>query len=536
MFLISSIGIAEGAIDPTYTKLVDAIQHKSIYTAKKLEGIKLIEKRLHIGLTADQQYQLYDRLINEFHKFNIDSALYYTKINLKLALQLKQPPLIIKTQLQQATLYCSSGRFRESEQILKSIYPPRLSTDLKTMYYEAYIQFFEHYNIAVDKEYNRLIESYRDSLLIILNPSSLKYKVNLALRMMYFKQNQAAKGTLINLLRITPDQDPDYPLIGFLLGQISEADKDIESAKKYYMLSALADIKNAIKDNASSHNLALIYFKTNDIDDAYLFSRSALRDNIFCGVKYRTMFMAEFYTIVDKAYIGKENERRRELKNYLLSVSLLSASLVLTIVFGYRQMRKVSKMKDQLSGNNKQLEILNREINDTNAQLKQQNILLYESDKIKETYIAQFFHLCSTYVNKLEIYRRTLNQKATHNQLDELLRLLKSTTTIDAEVDELYHIFDHIFINLYPDFICGYNKLLIEEERICVKFGELLTPELRIFALIRLGITDSLKIAAFLRYSHSTVYNYRTRARNKALCSRDEFEQKVMKIGQLSPQ
>jgi hypothetical protein len=534
MFLAGGIVYAYGAGDALYAKLTDAILHKKSYTEKKIAEISQLEKLRQFGLTTLQQYELNDRLINEFIKFRIDSALYYADINLKIAVRLRQPALMVQTELQQVNLYSSSGKFRESERLLKSISPHLLPRELQVAYYDAYIQFFEHYNIDGDQVYDRIIESCRDSLLITLDPSSLKYKINSAQRMMYLGENQAAKKTLISLLQITPDKDPDYPLIGFLLGLISEADKDLKSAKKYYMISALADIKNAIKDNASSQNLALIYYKTNDIDNAYFFSRSALEDNIFCGVKFRTMYMAQFFSIIDKAYIGKEAKRQSELERFLLFISLLSASLAVAVVYVYRQMRRVSWMKEQLSVSSKQLELLNREINETNAQLKQQNLLLYESDKIKEAYIAQFFDLCSAYINKLEIYRKTLKQKATHNQLDELMTLLKSTTAIDAEVDELYNIFDNIFLNLYPGFICDYNRLLIKEEWVYVKPGELLTPELRIFALIRLGITDSVKIATFLRYSHSTVYNYRTKARNKALCPRDEFEEKVMKIGQLS--
>jgi hypothetical protein len=534
MFLINRMVYAYGTGDSLYTKVTDAILYKNSYTAKKVEEISQLEKLRQIGLTAPQQYQLNDRLINEFHRFQIDSALYYININLTLAAQLGQPALMVQTELQQVNLYSSSAKFHNAERLLKSISPHQLPRELQLAYYEAYIQYFEHYNIDGDQLYNRIIESYRDSLLIILDPSSLDYKINSALRKMYIGETQAAKTTLLGLLEITPDKDPYYPLIGFLLGRISEADKDIKSAKKYYMISALADIKNAIKDDAPTQNLARIYYKTNDIDNAYLFATSAREDNIFCGVKFRTRFMAQFFFNIEKAYIGKEAERQRQLKRDLLFICLLSASLALAVVYVYRQMRKVSWMKDQLSGSSRQLELLNREINETNAQLKQQNLLLFESNKIKEAYIAQFFDLCSTYIDKLEIYRKTLKQKATHNHLDELMILLKSTTAIDAEVDELYNIFDNIFLNLYPDFICDYNKLLIVEERVCVKPGELLTPELRIFALMRLGITDSAKIAGFLRYSTSTVYNYRTKARNKALCPRDEFEQMVMKIGQLS--
>ena len=194
-------------------------------------------------------------------------------------------------------------------------------------------------------------------------------------------------------------------------------------------------------------------------------------------------------------------------------------------------MKKVSRIKEELHLSSQKLADLNKDISETNAQLNEMNSQLSESNHVKEEYIAHFFDLCSTYINKLENYRKSLNKKATEKQLDELFKMLKSTTVVDNELEELYKNFDNIFLNLYPTFVKDFNSLLIKDEQAILKQGELLNTELRIFALIRLGITDSVKIAAFLRYSLSTIYNYRTKGRNKAAVSRDEFEEMVSKIG-----
>jgi len=200
----------------------------------------------------------------------------------------------------------------------------------------------------------------------------------------------------------------------------------------------------------------------------------------------------------------------------------------------YKQMRKVSRIREQLHRTGEKLVELNKDITNTNNQLTDINAQLSESNHVKEEYIAHFFDLCSTYINKLEDYRKTLNKKAAAKQLDELFSMLKSTTVVDNELDELYKNFDTIFINLYPTFVKDFNSLLVPDEQVVLKSGELLNTELRIFALIRLGITDSVKIAAFLRYSLSTIYNYRTKTRNKAAVSRDEFEEMVSRIGIIS--
>jgi DNA-binding CsgD family transcriptional regulator len=175
---------------------------------------------------------------------------------------------------------------------------------------------------------------------------------------------------------------------------------------------------------------------------------------------------------------------------------------------------------------------MNQSMLHANDELQKLNARLQESNRVKEEYIAQFFDRCSAYIDKWEDYRKALNKKAAGNQREELMRMLKSNTIVDEERKKLYETFDSIFLHLYPGFVEDFNALLAPNKQTTPKPGEMLNTELRIFALIRLGISDSMKIAGFLRYSLSTVYNYRTQIRNKAI-SRDDFEQSVMQIGSI---
>ena len=194
-------------------------------------------------------------------------------------------------------------------------------------------------------------------------------------------------------------------------------------------------------------------------------------------------------------------------------------------------MKKIQKIRRELAVNAKELKILNEKIQLTNLSLKENNIKLTESNTIKEEYITQFFDICSAYIRKMEDYRISLLKKMQNKQYGELDKTLKSNTFITTELGELYHTFDIVFINLYPNFVSEFNNLLQAQEQIEPRNGEILNTELRIFALIRLGITDSVKIAAFLRYSLSTIYNYRTKVRNKSAVNREDFELMVSKIG-----
>ncbi len=508
------------------------MQNKAHYVRLKEERILNFKKIKSDNLTKEQEYNYNKALYAEYQKFNSDSAIFYVKKNLKLAAELQNKELSDLANLQLVTLYSSSGKYRESEAILKSIDKKKLSATLLPTYYVAYREFFEHYAAnSYDAKYIQQIRSYRDSLLTVLNPNTLNYQINKIQQGISQKKFDSSQKQLLILLKNIKEDNPQYAMITYLLGNIYENTNQLELRKKYYALSATADIKNANKDNASLQELALVFYKIGDVDMAYKLTQSAIEDALYCNVQFRTLLMSEVYSIINTVYLEKEAKRKTELQLYLLCISLLSVFLIAAVIYVYKQMKKVSRIRGELYETSQELARLNQDITKTNEQLQERNAQLSESNHIKEEYIAHFFSLCSTYINKLENYRIILNKKATAKQFDEIYKILKSTTLVDNELEELYKNFDIIFLNLYPTFVKDFNELLTKDEHIILKQGELLNTELRIFALIRLGITDSVKIAAFLRYSLSTIYNYRTRGRNKAAVSRNDFEEMVMKIG-----
>ncbi|WP_281865290.1 DUF6377 domain-containing protein [Flavobacterium sp. GSB-24] len=522
--------------DVILKELNNAIKNKQQYVKLKEERILNFKKIKSDNLTPEQEYNYNKTLYLEYQKLNSDSAIRYVKKNLRIAEQLQNKELFNLAQLQLVTLYSSSGKYRESEALLKSINKKNLAVSLLPNYYISYREFFEHYAANSDnREYRKQIGKYRDSLLSILNPNTLEYQINRIQQDIFIhKKFDKPKKELLALLNKIKEEDPKYAMITYLLGKISEATHQLEERKKYYALSATSDIKNANKDNASMQELALVFYEIGDVDMAYKLTQSAIEDALYCNVQFRTLLMSEVYSIINTVYLEREAQRKSELQIYLLCISLLSLFLLVAIIYVYKQMKKVSRIRTELYETSQKLAELNKDITETNSQLQESNLQLSESNLVKEEYIAHFFNLCSTYINKLENYRIILNKKATAKQFDEIYKILKSTTLVDNELEELYKNFDIIFLNLYPTFVKDFNALLIPEEQIVLKQNELLNTELRIFALIRLGITDSVKIAAFLRYSLSTIYNYRTRARNKAAVSRNDFEEMVMKIGSIS--
>lgn len=271
-----------------------------------------------------------------------------------------------------------------------------------------------------------------------------------------------------------------------------------------------------MREYASLQKLAHLMYEQGDIDRAYKYLSCSMEDAVACNARLRFIEVTEFFPIIDKAYKLKEEKERVVSRTMLVSVSLLSLFLLVAIFFLYRWMKKLSAMRHDLSLANEQMQVVNKELEQTG--------------KIKEVYIARYLDRCVNYLDKLETYRRSLAKLAMASRIEDLFKAIKSEQFIRDERDEFYNEFDKSFLKLFPNFISAFNELLVEEARVYPKSDELLTTELRIFALIRLGVVDSNRIAHFLGYSLATIYNYRSRMRNKAVGDKDQFEQNVMNL------
>ncbi|WP_156306291.1 DUF6377 domain-containing protein [Sphingobacterium endophyticum] len=513
--------------DSVERELKKVLGRKIEFEKDKLLKIFEIKERLRLRSAPSDRYQLLQNLYDEFKTYQIDSAIFYVNENKKIAQQLKDPILINEVDIQLAGLYSSAGRFIESNQILKGIPRQSLSSEQEADYYRAYSDFYSHYGQSTNHyQYFTQSEVYRDSLLNVLPKDSKEYRINSATRALFGNNFDKAESELKQLLQEYKDPQHERAVIAYLLGLLYKNKGDQENEIYYLGQSAITDIKNTVKDNASMQSLALVYFERNEIDKAYLFIQQAMEDALFCNVRFRTIENSSFYPIINSAFQEKELANKNQLKTFLYIISLMSILLLVAFIVLYMQMKRLKRTR-------RDLKTLNNELQGLNGQLLKVNQDLQESNHIKEEYMAQFFELCSAYIDKLDNTRKGILKKLSNNQLDELNRELKSQDFINTELDDLYHNFDVIFLNLYPSFIQEFNKLLKPEEQLTLKHDELLNSELRIFALIRLGISDSTKIARFLRYSLRTVYNYRVKVRNKVLGTKEDFDEQIKEIGNI---
>ncbi|WP_139785059.1 DUF6377 domain-containing protein [Parabacteroides sp. Marseille-P3160] len=537
-------------VDSLLNELDALILDDHIYMEKKFKRIDSIKAHIdppNIRLTDNKKgrklYHIYANLFDEYKSFQTDSALVYAQKKLELAEALGDDPLKSDASMNVAEIMIITGMYKEASDLLALPYIEHAGYyyHLQHTLNEAMADFTI---LKPDKEkYLKKADFFRDSLLLMTTDSNT-YTMILADKLSYKGNYREALELIMDIFPTHTTNDRFMGYLAYAIADIYERMGNREKEKYFLALSAISDIKSSVKENMSLRMLSILLYKEKEIKRSYNYLRFSLEDATFCNARQRTLQISEALPIIEKANQDKMRKQQEEIKMGLFAISILSLLLLILLVYIRIQMNALARTKKELSSTNLQLNNLNLELkrlnenlNHSNAQLQDANIRLSqtnkhlkESDLVKESYLGKFINLCSVYIDKLDAYRKGLNRIAMTGKIEELYKTLKSSLLVEEELKEFYAVFDDTFLRIFPTFIDDFNQLFEEKDRQEPKPGELLTTELRIFALIRLGINDSSIIANFLRYSITTIYTYRSKLRNKSVY-RDEFEEKIMKIG-----
>ena len=484
-----------------------------------------------------ERYHLNNDIYLEYKAYSSDSALHYLNENMLLARQLNDKERELKIQLELSYLLSSIGMYMEAADILNSIDRQTLPSSLLGHYYTCYEHVYFEAGAAQPRykmfasRYVKLSHAYRDSMQITLDPSSATY--------LWLRETQLREaGKYDEALEFSDRRlaessfgTPQYALVAYQRFRLFESMGKKDEHLYYLVLSAISDVRSAIKEQSSLMVLAQELNSKGDLKRAYDYINFSWEISQFYKTRLRSWMNITPLSMINGNYQDIIKQQNRELLIYITCVALLALLLVIALIYIYRQMKALSIAKKGLQEVNERLFSLNEELEEVNRHLRSTNLELSESNLIKEAYIARFFKLCSVYVDRLQAYRKLVNKKLQRGQVAELLKMTHlSNDIVTVEVQELYANFDSAFLHLFPNFVESLNALLLPDEQIVLKPDELLNTELRIFALIRLGIKDSSQIAELLHYSVNTIYNYRSRVKTKARVSRDDFEDLVAKI------
>ena len=518
---------ATGNTDSLLKVLDEVVANHKQYSDKKEEKLLQLKSLLRITTSGEQQFVVCGQLIDEYYYYQKDSALVYVKRSIKIANQIHDNNRLISARIKLASINGSIGMYKEALEIFRDInitnYP-----GLKVEYYNEYAILYGYmgFYAVTDQDrrmYNRWNKLYYDSLISIIPRDTSLYV--LAKTGVYFTDNQHEKAfDLLNAAYLRCNDMHERAKLAYNIGTVYGNRKDTKRETLWLTISSINDLGSVTKEYVSLRILAYKLFQQGDIDRAYNYMSCALEDALFCNARLRKHEISLMMPIIDKAYQHQTRTKQQILTISTIVVSVLSLFLLIAIWRVYRQMKKLAMARKELAQ-------VNDHLSDLNERLLENNDSLTEANVIKEEYIVKYMDQCSLYIDKMDEYRRNLQKIVNSGKMEDLLLRIKSKTFIEDEVAEFYLNFDKTFVQLFPDFIEKLNKLLIPSEQIHPKAGQILNLELRIYALIRLGINDSVKIAAFLRCSANTIYNYRTRNRNNAVVHRDSFEEQVMQIG-----
>ncbi|WP_300702470.1 DUF6377 domain-containing protein [Bacteroides sp.] len=520
LVMASCLKAAEnGNNEEVLQKLDQIIGNKNIYHVQKEKEITALKLNLEHSKDSKEMYELCGSLFKAYLNYQADSALYYVNEKMNLLPLLNHVEFKNEVFINRGEVMGMMGMYNEALEQLRQVNPSELEQGTLAYYYRTYRAYFGWVadyttNDAEKVKYLQKTDAYRDSVLMIL-PPSVDRSLVWAEKEIANNRPDSAIVTLSAILKNTSDER----FKGFIYYTLSEAhgaQGDIQKEIYYLTLTAMIDLKLGVREYASLQKLAYLVYEAGDLNRAYKYLSCSMEDAVACNARLRFVEVTQFFPIIDKAYKLKEEKERDISRTLLISVSLLSLFLLAAIIYLYRDMRKLSVMRKDLTLAYEQKKKVNEE--------------LMLTGKIKEVYIARYLDRCVSYLDKLESYRRSLAKLAMASRIDDLFKAIKSEQFIRDERKEFYNEFDRSFLELFPNFISSFNDLLSEDGKIYPKSGEYLTTELRIFALIRLGVTDSSHIANFLGYSLATIYNYRSKMRNKAVGDKDTFEQEVMKL------
>ena len=537
-------------------KLDSILSCSDKYVAEKETKIEELRKRQSSVMKPEEKLWLNKMFYDEFYVYNADSAMIYVNDNIDISRELGRKDWEQEWLLNKVFLLSATGLLGDAEDVIKSIDINNLNKDLMFQYYDSKIYLYSHLGqyIGSNQElayayYKREAELKFEAQKYInsAHPSYHSFYASLYKDYPRGEEGDSIKEQLKRIVDNSPLNTRYDAINSYVLSVMYNNEGDEYNYMKYLIYSAMADIRICNRDIASLEELSNILYNHSDIDRGYTYIGYCLKSALLYPNRVRVVNISSIMDKLRYAYQKRNIEQENKLRTSLSTVSIMFVVLLVAIFFIYFQNRKLVKSRRNLDESNRllsqhlhelseaqqMLADVNNELSDVNEKLKISNNQLQESNYVKEEYIGYVFSICSSYISKLDEYRKNIGRKLKAGQIDDIKLLTSSTTMVQNELKEFYHSFDAIFLHVYPDFVEDFNSLLRPEERIVLKEGELLNTELRIYALVRLGISDSVKIAEFLHCSPQTVYNNRLKTRNKAVIPKEKFADTVRSLGKM---
>ncbi|MBE7171088.1 MAG: tetratricopeptide repeat protein [Williamsia sp.] len=528
-------------LDSLQKVLHQVLENKRLFDLRKQEELKGLREELAANFSSlDERYRNYQKLFNAYKSFVHDSAYAYCKKLSTCAALLNDPGKINYARVNMGFVLISSGLFKEGIDTLKEVRSQYLNGQQKSEYY--FLQARSYFDLGdFDKMEDYYYQYFNEGLkycdsLVSANPvNSYDYLCGLGLTQLRKHQYKAALASYSSILRL-PQSYQDSAINLSCLSYIYSRLDEPQLSLALLMQAAIIDNMHSTKESLALIKLATYLFNRGDTKRAFTYINNAINDNNFYGARHREVQISKIMPIIQLEMINGMEKQKRSL---IIYASVITSLVIIVIIFAFitsKQLKKI-KIADQLivkknDDLNQTIQLLthaNQTLDNANRSLTNMNAKLDEANMIKDEYIGYFFNVHSDYIDKIDRLKRSIEKIVKEKRFEEV-QLVLNRLNINFDRENLSHSFDEVFLNLFPDFVADFNALFEPEYQVHLKPGQLLNTELRIFALIRLGIDKNEAIAKILQYSVNTIYTYKTKVKNKSFVPNEEFEERIMQI------
>lgn len=509
-------------------KLDRVIEESETIVAEKNKKIATLKQMAAKENNTALLLEIYHELSEEYYVFKFDSAKVYVEKGLALAKKVQNSRYIVTNTIMKAKLLSIGGLYSEAINTLNTIEQDSLGEQNMTFDYNiAYSTIYSYWaDYCNDDTYSPIYRersnAYLKTAIANIDKNNAAYDYYMGEYYVYIdKDDDKALKHYFRALEKNGMTSRVYAMASFAIANNYSAHENMEKYEEYLIKASICDILCCTKENLAIQDLAMHLFKQDNenIERARVYINTAMDDAKSYNNRLRILEISQKLPIIVSTYHKRLTTQNSTLMYAVWGISLLVVTMIVLLYFFVRQNKLLSKRRHELH-------VSNNMLTETNERLNRANEQLLDTNRKREGLAKLYIDLCAKYIDKMAKFQVMVQRKIKANQINELMSYVSSSRLNYEDADTFMKRFDEAFLNLYPSFVTEFNALLKEDEQVITKNPHSLTTELRIFALIRLGVKESSEIAALLYYTPRTIYNYRSAFKNKAL-DRESFEERV---------
>ena len=529
VIMIFSFAILSSANNAALLQKLDSvIEASETIVAEKNKKIATLKQMAAKENNTALLLERYLELSEEYYVFKFDSAKVYVEKGLALAKKVQNSRYIVTNTIMKAKLLSIGGLYSEAINTLNTIEQDSLGEQNMTFDYNiAYSTIYSYWaDYCNDDTYSPIYRersnAYLKTAIANIDKNNAAYDYYMGEYHVYIdKDDDKALKHYFRTLEKNGMTSRVYAMASFAIANNYSAHENMEKYEEYLIKACICDILCCTKENLAIQDLAMHLFKQDNenIERARVYINTAMDDAKSYNNRLRILEISQKLPIIVSTYHKRLTTQNSTLMYAVWGISLLVVTMLVLLYFFVRQNKLLSKRRHELH-------VSNNMLTETNERLNRANEQLLDTNRKREGLAKLYIDLCAKYIDKMAKFQVMVQRKIKANQINELMSYMSSSRLNYEDADTFMKRFDEAFLNLYPSFVTEFNALLKEDEQVITKNPHSLTTELRIFALIRLGVKESSEIAALLYYTPRTIYNYRSAFKNKAL-DRESFEERV---------